>query len=142
VDSINKYLKSVEYPVSCIGYGADEPQRIKYNSKFPRRYPLIEYDITEAEALEYCLARGFDWGGLYGIFNRVSCFCCPLQRISELRKVRRFFPDLWQQMLEWDAAIPGHNRGFKDYTTVHDLEARFVEEDRWMRLPGLEREAV
>jgi hypothetical protein len=45
-------------------------------------------------------------------------------------------------MLEWDAAIPGHNRGFKDYTTVHDLEARFVEEDRWMRLPGLEREAV
>jgi 3'-phosphoadenosine 5'-phosphosulfate sulfotransferase (PAPS reductase)/FAD synthetase len=142
VDSINKYLKSVEYPVSCIGYGADEPQRIKYNSKFPRRYPLIEYDITEAEALEYCLARGFDWGGLYGIFNRVSCFCCPLQRISELRKVRRFFPDLWQQMLNWDAATPGHNRGFKDYTTVHDLEARFVEEDRWMRLPGLEREAV
>ncbi len=40
-------------------------------------------------------------------------------------------------MLEWDAEVPGHNRGFKDYATVHDLELRFAEEDRHLTLPGI-----
>lgn len=34
-------------------------------------------------------------------------------------------------------AIP-NNRGFIKYDTVHDLEARFAEEDRMLPLPGAE----
>jgi len=33
-------------------------------------------------------------------------------------------------MLKMDAKMPGHNRGFRDYATVHDLERRFAGEDR------------
>ncbi len=139
VDGINKYLGSVSEPVSCIGIAADEAHRIKDNSRYPCRYPLVEWDVDEKAALELCLKHGFDWGGLHGIFKRVSCYCCPLQRIGELRKVRKLFPELWQQMLEWDHAVPGHNCGFKNYDTVHDFEKRFAEEDREQTLPFLDK---
>lgn len=98
-----------------------------------RVYPLIDWGITEADALEYCYGKGFTWGGLYDHFLRVSCFCCPLQGIGELRKLRKYYPDLWAQMLEWDRAIPV-NRGFRGYETVQDLEERFAWEDRQIDL--------
>jgi 3'-phosphoadenosine 5'-phosphosulfate sulfotransferase (PAPS reductase)/FAD synthetase len=135
VEEINKYLRNIENPISCVGIAADEAHRVKDNSKYPCRYPLIEWDIDEPRALEICQHHGFDWGGLYGFFKRVSCFCCPLQRKGELKKVRKHFPELWAKMLEWDKSVPGHNRGFKDYDTVHDLEAQFAEDDRRLVLP-------
>lgn len=130
VNIIEKFSGHYDNPISVIGYAADEKKRIKDNSKYPKRYPLIEWGITEKDALQYCLDRGYDWGGLYGIFNRVSCYCCPLQRIGELKKLRQYFPDLWAKMLEMDAAMPEHNRGFMKYKTVHDMEKRFADEDR------------
>ena len=129
VDGINRYLRDVQNPISCVGVAADEAHRVKKNSKYPCRYPLIEWDIDEPSALAICKAHGFHWGGLYDIFKRVSCFCCPLQRVGELKKLRKHFPELWGKMLEWDGMID-ENRGFKDYDTVHDLEARFAEDDR------------
>lgn len=136
-EKIDQHLKGIDSAVRCIGIAADEAHRTESKNlkKVQVRYPLIEWDIDEPTALEICLKHGFDWGGLYGIFKRVSCFCCPLQRFGELKKVRKHFPELWQQMLEWDDSVPGHNRGFKDYATVHDLELRFAEEDRHLRLP-------
>ena len=140
VNAINRYAKGIPNIVQCIGFAYDEPNRYEnittsMEAKCPsRRFPLVEYKMTEADALEYCKSKGFDWGGLYDVFGRVSCFCCPLQRIGELRKLRENFPDLWDRMLTMDSNIPGHNRGFKDYKTVHDFEKRFSNEDRQMIL--------
>jgi 3'-phosphoadenosine 5'-phosphosulfate sulfotransferase (PAPS reductase)/FAD synthetase len=128
-DAIGKYCKQINDVVQCIGYAADEPNRNLSKSQFNYRFPLQEYDITEQQALAYCIRHGFNWGGLYEIFNRVSCFCCPLQRISELKKLRWHYPELWAKMLKWDGEMPD-NRGFRGYETVHDLERRFAAEDR------------
>ena len=98
---IAKYLKELkkEYDViEYIGIAADEPKRIKENGC----YPLVEWSMTEKDCLDYCYAKGFDWGGLYEIFHRVSCWCCPLQALSELRKLYVHFPDLWAQLRRWD----------------------------------------
>ncbi len=65
---------------------------------------------------------------------RVSCFCCPVQRIGQLRVLRRDFPALWGQMLEWDARIGEHNRGFRGYDKASDLERRFHLEDAQLAL--------
>ena len=129
VYAINKYIQDVQAAVSCIGIAADEAHRVKENQRHTCRYPLIEWDIDEPSALEICKAHGFHWFGLYDIFKRVSCFCCPLQRVGELKKLRKHFPELWGKMLELDSMID-ENRGFKDYDTAHDLEARFAEDDR------------
>jgi len=155
IRAINKYLDTVENPVSCVGIAADEAHRVKTNSKYTCRYPLIEMDIDEKTALGYCLERGFTFGGMYGAFDRVSCFCCPLQRIGSLKKLRKNFPDEWQKMLDmethleenslaewtygvvhdaWHLITEWHKParfsvGFKEYKSVHDLEERFRKED-------------
>lgn len=128
--ALDHFAKAFDNPVQCVGYAFDEKKRAKNNTKYPQRYPLIEYGITEKQALNNCFKRGYHWGGLYDYFDRVSCFCCPLQRIEKLKILRRVRPDLWSKMLEWDANRPAHNKGFKNYKSVHDFEARFALEER------------
>ena len=62
------------------------PQMSRSGSKI-ERYPLMDWGITEKEALRICYDRGYDFGGLYQIYRRCSCWCCPLQGIGELRKL-------------------------------------------------------
>ena len=133
-----------------VGYAADEVKRTgcgtacagEEKGESQRLYPLIfEWDMDEKDCLQYCYNKGFDWGGLYQIFNRVSCFCCPLQRVGELRNVRRHFPELWSKMLKWDAAIPV-NRGFFDYRTVRHMDQRFAREESMLRYMGIKTEEV
>ena len=125
VNAINKYMKQYPDAVMFIGIAADEDHR--QVEKTTQSYPLIEWGKTEADCLEYCYSLGYHWDGLYNIFNRVSCFCCPLQRIDALKKLRKHFPELWSQMLEWDL----HDTiGFRGYKSVHDLEERFAQEDK------------
>lgn len=130
VDTIDRYLGN---DVRYIGIAADEAHRTTsaglMSKKYECRYPLIEWDMGEADCLQYCTDRGFDWGGLYEIFPRVSCFCCPLQRIGQLKKLRKHFPELWAKMLSWEDRIQREKIGFKDWVTVHDLDRRFARED-------------
>lgn len=141
-DAIKAYCNALSWQghnlpiVQCIGFAADEPQRIaEYLEKKPVayqefRFPLAEWGITEAQALESCKARGFTWDGLYDHFRRVSCFCCPLQGLDELHTLRLHFPDLWARMLEMDSWLPENDMGrrFNEKKTVRDLDARFAAE--------------
>ena len=121
---IDRYLRelSKEYTLKqYIGIAADEPHRMReYN------YPLIDWGMTEADCLAYCKERGFDWDGLYDIFHRVSCWCCPLQSYDELRKLRRHFPELWERLRYMDKNTW---RNFLKNYSVEQLEARFAFED-------------
>ena len=124
---VNAYLKELkkEYDViEYIGIAADEYKRIKNGC-----YPLVEWGMTEKDCLGYCYERGFDWGGLYHMFHRVSCWCCPLQAISELRKLYEHFPELWVQLRRWDDSTWRQFR--KDYS-VRELEIRFALEREWL----------
>lgn len=123
-------LKKERNALHYVGIAADEPNRIK-----GEQYPLVDWGITEAEALWICYDRGFDWGGLYRIYNRCSCWCCPLQRIGELKKLRTHHPELWARLREMDQraiAQFGHNPlgQFRKNWTVEQLEQRFANEDR------------
>ena len=121
---IDKYLRN-KYKDSnifeYIGIAADEPKRIK-----DKIYPLYSWGIEEKEALKYCYDLGFDWGGLYEDFKRVSCWCCPLQPLSELRVLRRNYPELWSELLDMDRKA--YNQFRPDYS-VEQLEERFANED-------------
>lgn len=134
VNALNKYARKHD-ATQLIGFTSDEVQRTKSKemSKKAVAFPLIDWGITEKEALAYCYKQGFDWGGLYNYFDRVSCFCCPFKKIDDYRKIRKYFPKLWQQMLEMDKVV-NPNRGFYGYKTVHDLDYRFSQEDRQLTL--------
>jgi 3'-phosphoadenosine 5'-phosphosulfate sulfotransferase (PAPS reductase)/FAD synthetase len=77
--------------------------------------------------LDYCYEQGYDWEGLYDIFKRVSCWCCPLQSLAELKKLRKHFPDLWKELREMDKRTW---RKFNPDYSVEDLERRFADEDK------------
>lgn len=142
-DSLRSHLlalthrQGVALPLrQCIGFAADEPERLDGPTKrdgiyYVQRYPLMEWGVTEADALAYCKERGFTWGGLYESFHRVSCFCCPLQGLNELRTLRKDFPDLWQRMREMESWLPQGDIGRRfNHSSVSGLEARFaLEED-------------
>ena len=122
-------LKGEKDAEHFVGIAADEAWRCK-----GERYPLVEWGITEAEALQGCYDRGFDFGGLYRIYHRCSCWCCPFQRISELRNLRKHHPELWKRLLEMDerarAQFGDTPLGrFKTNCTVLDLEHRFAKEE-------------
>lgn len=116
-----------------IGIAADETYRLKRkrNQNPNHIHPLVEWGITEADCLKYCYNHGFDWGGLYEIFKRVSCWCCPLQSLSELRKLRQHYPGLWGKLKSWDERTW---RKFRADYSVKELENRFDFEDECIRL--------
>ena len=125
-------LKRERNALHYIGIAADEAHRCKDAPQ--NRYPLVEWGITEAQALQICYSRGFDWGGLYEIYHRPSCWCCPLQRINDLRELRRRHPELWTRLRDMDDRArsmfgPGPLGQFKKDWSVERLEKRFAREE-------------
>ncbi len=125
-------LKKAKNALHHIDIAADEAQRCKDDPHI--RYPLVEWGITEARALQICYSWGFDWGGLYEIYHRASCWCCPLQRIDELRKLRRHHSELWARLRDMDDRAramygPGPLGQFKKDWSVARLEERFAREE-------------
>lgn len=122
-------LKGEYGALHYVGIAADEAWRCK-----GEQYPLVEWGITEAAALRICYDRGYDFGGLYEIYHRASCWCCPFQRIDELRKLRKHHPELWRKLMELDRRAlaqfgPGPLGQFKQNWSVERLEQRFFIED-------------
>lgn len=126
-----KFLRELrqEYTVKeYVGIAADEQYRLerKRNKNPNHIHPLADWGMTEADCLKYCYERGYDWGGLYEHFKRVSCWCCPLQSLEELRQLYRYYPKLWQRLKEWDKRTW---RNFRADYGVEELEARFLFEE-------------
>ena len=121
-DLITRFLKGLneEYQ-EYIGIASDEAKRCKN-----KIYPLVDWGVTEQQALEYCYSKGFDWGGLYEHFHRVSCFCCPLKSIPELKEIYSNYPEQWGIIKTMDNKA--YNRFRADYS-INDLEAKFNEKE-------------
>lgn len=125
-----KQLRKQKTVIQLVALAADEEYRLerKNNQDPNHRHPLIDWGWTEADCLKYCYEAGFDWGGLYELFRRPSCWCCPLQPLDELRKLRKHFPDLWAKLLDMEHRTWNT---FKEFYTVDQLEIRFAfEEER------------
>ena len=124
IDVIGKYLKKYKQQgykiIEYHGIAIDEPKRIKEH-----KYPLVDWGMTEKDCLEYCYSKGFYWSGLYEKFHRLSCWCCPLQSLKELKVLYNEFPELWNKLKEWDNNT---YRQFRVDYSVEDLERKFENE--------------
>lgn len=133
IERNNKQMSQGKKVVDCVGIAVDEQYRLEReaNKRQGVRLPLVEWGWTEKDCIEYCYSKGFDWEGLYKIFPRVSCWCCPLKSLEELRNLRKHFPDLWAELKDMDNRA--WNQFRPDYS-VADLETRFAfEEERLQR---------
>ena len=121
--TMDNYLKQYanEGYKEYVGIAYDEPKRIK-----DKCYPLVEWKMTEADCLKYCYDRGFNWNGLYEHFDRLSCWCCPLKNLKELKILYKFYPELWQELKAMDKK--SYNQFRADYS-VEQLEQKFKKEE-------------
>ena len=125
-----KYNEEV---VDYIGIAYDEPKRIRHDKN--KRYPLVEWKMTEKDCLNYCWAKGWNWEeegtDLYNILDRVSCWCCRNKSIKELRNIYLYMPKVWERLKELQKRI---STPYRDDKTIFDLEKRFKKEQEQMSL--------
>ena len=91
----------------------------------------MDWKVTEENALEYCYKKGFDWSGLYKKYKRVSCWNCPLQSLSDLKALWKYFPELWVRLIKMQDQSEWQFR--KDYT-LEELDERFRKEENYYQL--------
>lgn len=123
---IEKYCKgNYEY----VGIAADETMRIEKERKGNKLFPLVEWKITEQQALDFCYAKGYDWNeddiDLYKILKRVSCWCCGNKNLKELKNYYKFLPDYWDKLKKLQLQT---SRNMKGKYSVLDLEKKFDKE--------------
>ena len=115
---------------NCVKYwgiAADELERIaKHKDKPNVKMPLVEAGWTEADCREWCEDNGL-LSPIYHTAARGGCWFCHNQRISELRRLRSEYPELWAKMLVLDKASLVR---FKPDKTLADFDRRFAEEER------------
>lgn len=127
--AIDKYFRENEGAVQYIGIAADETERLKKERAEYRRFPLAEWGFTEAECLQGCYDAGFDFGGMYEHLDRLSCKFCKNKNLEELRSIRKFYPEWWEELKGYQSRTDRPYKG-KD-KSVFDLEKRFAfEEER------------
>lgn len=135
--AIKEYKQTInDDVVDYIGIAADEIPRISKNSEHGKRLPLVEFGMTEAMCLEFCISRGYRWieydssGNeidLYHILDRVSCWCCSNKNLKELRNIYNLLPKYWNRLKFLQKRT---ERPMKSYGSVFELEERFAQENK------------
>ena len=110
-----KYIQGIKGDkTEYIGFSADEIKRTQtgwmLNRKWPVKFPLIEMGMGEADSLRYCRQLGYDWDGLYNVFDRVSCFCCPKGGKTKRRLIKQHYPELEKEWQRLDGIAAGRER--------------------------------
>lgn len=124
--AINQAKKSCNGVISYVGIAADEPKRFKVlNEK--TKSPLKEAGWDETYCRKWCEDNDL-LSPVYTSSARGGCWFCHNQSVSQLRLLRKNYPEYWDLMLKWDAESPVSFR--PDGRTLHDVERRFVLEDQ------------
>ena len=128
-DTLKVFCNKHKPFIQWIGFSYDEAKRIKKTMGYC--YPLVDWKITEEDALKYCIDKGFDWGGLYKKYKRVSCWNCPLQSLSDLKALWKYFPEYWVKLIKMQEQSKYQFR--MDYT-LEELDERFRREENYYQL--------
>ena len=132
IKTIKQYLKK-KYPsgniLHYIGIAFNEKERVLSSKQHNAYFPLIDWKMTEEQALEYCYQKGYDWEGHYKKYpgKRLSCWCCPFQTLEDLRWLKKNHPNKWNRLREMQSMS---RQSFRlNYMTIFKLDHKFWLED-------------
>lgn len=114
--TIARYLRNVNDTVyQYIGIAADEKPRIeRHMDRKEIIMPLVEWNMTEKQCLNYCYSKGYSWMEhsdlmgdieLYFILKRVSCWCCRNKNLSELEMYKKYLPEYYSKLKDMERLI-------------------------------------
>lgn len=106
---IRKYVETPCFML--LGISDDEAHRAKISTKksIENRYPLIEREISRDDCKKIIASSGLP------VPIRSGCFCCPFQRKSQFRTLRRKHPDLFCQIEKIENAAAKEHSGRNVY---------------------------
>ena len=64
---------------------------------------------------------------MYEHLDRLSCKFCKNKNLKELRNIRKYYPDVWEELKDYQRRTDRPYKG--EGQSVFDLEMRFVFED-------------
>lgn len=101
---LRKYYEENNH-VHAIGIRADEQHRMRDKSRWRKNeeilYPLVDAGMDRKEVKKLCEKHGM-LNPVYAWRNNVSCFCCPLQRLSDWRGLYKNHPSLFAIAEQWE----------------------------------------
>ena len=128
-EHIKEYISTnygIDNTIQYIGYTYGEEKRINKNKgKGLFYYPLMKHKIDNDTALKICYDNGFDFNGLYEHHSHLNCWCCPLQRVDELRYIYNNCPDKWEILKKMQDKVDGY---FSNNKTIYEFDKRFKSE--------------
>lgn len=116
-----------------VGIAADETKRLAKERKEYKIFPLNEWEMSEADCLNFCRQRNVRWEeyseqsstgfvDLYDILDRVSCWCCGNKNLWELRNIWFYLPKYWDELKRLQSLT---DRPFNHKGTIFELEQLF-----------------
>lgn len=131
ISAIKNHYKEIygdEEIYEYVGIAVDEPDRI--NEDEHKIYPLVDWNMTEKDCLQYCYDKGYNWDEngveLYSVLDRVSCWCCQNKNLKELKNIYLYLPEYWQRLRGLQSRIDTPMKG--EGKSVFELEERFKKE--------------
>ena len=116
--------------IQYVGIACDEEKRLDNYKDSNKLFPLVDLGMTEFDCLNYCRKHGYDWTedgvGLYGILDRVSCWCCRNKNLKELKNMYLYLPRYWEKLKQLQSKLEQPMKG--KGKSVFDLEERFKRE--------------
>lgn len=129
--AMDKYAES-KNAVVYVGIASDETKRLEKERKQYKALPLVDWNMSEKDCLDYCYEHGFYWEEdgirLYDILDRVSCWCCSNKNLKELRNIYQHLPSYWNKLKELQSKTDRPMKG--QGQSVFDLEKRFDAKDK------------
>lgn len=135
IRTMDKYCES-EPTICYVGIAADEINRIYKPRKFYKILPLVDWNMSEQQCLEYCYEKGWNWEEdgieLYNILDRVSCWCCRNKNKKELRNIFNYLPRYWEKLRDFQSKtklpMKKYHKNKIEYGSVFELEIKFRKE--------------
>ncbi|MDE7296870.1 MAG: phosphoadenosine phosphosulfate reductase [Clostridia bacterium] len=96
VGSIKKFQKHLDLHESVIGIAYDEPERLsrlKENSVSV----LAQYKVCERDTYELCRRYNL-LSPLYESKSRGGCWFCPNCSVKEFARLKKYHPELWDEL--------------------------------------------
>lgn len=123
IKPVKDYIKTLGKDcVQYVGIAVDEQNRIAWEIKEGNKMPLVDFNITEAQAFEICKKYNV-LSPAYEDFNRLGCWFCHKQGNKALNKVIEMYPELYSKLEELDDFS---DIKFKQKYTAKEIKRRIL----------------
>jgi 3'-phosphoadenosine 5'-phosphosulfate sulfotransferase (PAPS reductase)/FAD synthetase len=95
---IRQFVRKHKGCTQIVGIALDEPHRAKKKTMNNKRSLLIENKITESMCYEICRKYNL-LSPIYNYSNRGGCWFCPNAKTGELARLKKEYPNLWNELV-------------------------------------------